>query len=489
MDISELVKTHRKTAEWLGGNIIHVCVSSFTPNQFIDLASSIPSSPSSLNVGSHLDMEIAEDMSRTFDAVAFYFMHDLDKVRNGSFSSVDDLSRAIEKYEPEDISTHSPIVFRNLELPFDSVKRDEKLIKQFGPLYDALMTKWSNNIARVDKMSYGYLLGSVDNKDDVYRAGISWACIVSDDPLKNALALPIVVGKFDHHAEYTRRLAVMLCGFAAERDNNDSLAGRIDSLEGQRDELRTELRGVYDKLRVVNDREGKHLRAIADLTSERDSLKISVDQLNGADFSSLQKELDAARHEASENAELANSYAADLETERGKRAELEQKLKNLSAVVVPAKEQARNYRLSNGSGLRVFAAPEFIERYDKLRAYSDSNLEVPFADAIDATVSQICERIGVNGRSAERSEFDRMWNADVYVFKKSSSAPGMRVLFTTDWQSWIRIYDVTTPEDHKDKVKTSSGRYHAVCEGRVEYSSDTSTHVEVRDSLREVLKQ
>ena len=111
--------------------------------------------------------------------------------------------------------------------------------------------------------------------------------------------------------------------------------------------------------------------------------------------------------------------------------------------------------------LNVFISQELILRYKKyLKNYS-----VDFPKIIDTDIRGVISIIMHMKKNASKA-FAYYGKAKLHSHKRGYN-PGhnTRLIFLTNYQTKVWIYDITTPEEHDLAVKDKSGRYYQVYTG------------------------
>ena len=147
--------------------------------------------------------------------------------------------------------------------------------------------------------------------------------------------------------------------------------------------------------------------------------------------------------------------------------------------------------------MAVFISPELIKRYKEyLRNYHEprygvksDDLQSCFTFVIDETIKDIIEIINTQKKAAA-TVIENYNKARLRGMKRGYN-PGRftRIIFLTDYENNVWVYDVTTPEEHEIAVfdKRDSGRYYEIYSGKIkrDYYGNIKNFKQIKNSMAE----
>lgn len=518
MDIEELVRIQKNNREWSAPALFgSICEMLLQEQEILQLGSfltgfatpyasdrfrtrnekatsflkaySFTSNPSMLDAlrDPKHDPKLSPKVFERLAMLVSYHIYDFDKVRKLPILRQKDFERAIKEYSPENFESHPPMVFRSLGLPYGFGERDETLVNTFGAVYEALNSKAAAEIDSVKRDSALDLFdkfSELAKLDPPERVRYAWALIVADEELKNALAIPVHNGDLGLMPMHTpQHISVLYRHLKDAGEENkrfeDLIPGyleRISSMEGT----------IARKHRDVERLEA--------LLKERDAeIKRMKAETKDIDVSDVRGQLEKLVDDVNTWEALAHESERACDSMRQKLAQVRKYAAGLEAKLIQSSKKDANGNISNGTGITVYAGPEFRERYlGDLCSYVD--FSVPdgqsFSDIIDGLIKHICRRIKDGGKEIALNEFDYMKQVKCHFYKKTDQpASGARIFFTTNFSDRLTVYDVITPEEHDDKLQSDVGRYKGIMNGRISYTFDEKAHTKLERSVRELFQK
>ncbi len=468
MNIEELAEMHRGISQWAGSvGIAFIASHALAPKVLEERLSFFNVPPTSML---SLIRDVFSRNSSFFASQSPQGLGRLGYLGASVMCDMDDLRKVdlnANNPEQEDIRSFA----KKLGMGKD---RDAWLLETFGALYDVINMASNDEITEIrrqDAITLYRKQEEMSGFSNKRKAQYAWALLASGDRLKQALAIGVIAGPQtvdpNHAKNHINALYLSLEDSVRNRREADKQANRHyqDVVVKQ-----SEIGRIKKEFELAKARIAELEQRVEKPSSEKAALPPKdADEIYVGLIQIAEEERDAANE---------------------KLGKANQMIRRLNAQVSNLmRKDASTKGLANGSGLIVYAGPEFVERYQKhLMTYTDNSLDGSFSDALDGIIKQLCHRIHQGGKSIERTEFEYMPEVKCHFLKiNSGPAARTRIFFTTDFESRLTIYDVTTPSDHDEHFQKDSGRYKAIMSSRVSYTFHETKHCKLEKSVRELL--
>ena len=520
MDIEELARTQRNIKSFLGADIGNVVLDSILSSttktsidRFRELTKDLPTCPNIYRTKRSQEFQKALELMasklgpiKNLNDIVSYAHFDFDAIR--MINSEDALNflkeRCAEEAFPDKLI---PEIFETLNLPFDKYERDELLIKYFEPLYDKLDRIHESSIEKIESLNYRELYDYIKeiNKSGDLKAivGTSWGLIRSKDLLKNSIArLPIKGSLYPINAD-SALVETFFYRLVGAYEEIERVEDRSKEFEIHRKNADRNLSKQLEKKKAIEKDYNKEKEKTAELTKKYKELEDRIKELESTSQKTIngdeeELELSTIKENLETWRDLANEYENEVLTEKTKREEAERKLKDIGSLVQDKNREIAKLQkklseydkpISNGTGIEVYATPEFVERYNNdLVNYTDNDLkDSSLSDIIDDMIKHVCIKVNQEGKSIKQDKsFYKVYGLLLY---KRNHMPGRfsRLLVKTDYKKKIIVVDVTTKEDHEQNIKKQSGHYHDAVHGEVEYTKDEDKYTKIKSSVKDIL--